>query len=518
MKKIVVILLCFAATVSAAGLRAQAPNPFPAKAPAGVTSQMDFEQMVWQLGITFPEMTGDLMAYYHEIILPKLVASGSDVRYEDRGDGRWRWGAGTSSVATDYIHGIAPRRSPFGLSNNYIEAWEPGGDYFTGVQFYKPLALHDLTGVTPRNWPSRRAGILAEVQRIWGTIPAEAHKLKVAWQEEPAVTGVSEGYGYTQRTLTGTVGTSSYPDVRDVPVIRATLRLPVVEAGAKVPVIIHIGGNDIDPVLWRELAARGIGLLRFDCQALQPDNGAGLTSYLIGLVNRGAWRNPSDWGTIGAWSWGISRLIDRFEKSDDVDASKIGVTGHSRYGKAALVAMAYDTRIALGAPTASGSLGMVQSRRHWGQDLETSIFEREYHWLAGNFMLYGSVHPSSTDGYMPRKVLDMPVDAESLVALCAPRPLFVGVGSLQASGGDTWVDPYGQYLACVAANPVYEMLGARGLVMNDSMDYRGTPVPMPVPGKEYTAGAIAFYRYDGSHAMAEMNYAPLARFAAGWLR
>lgn len=502
--------------VTATGAAAQ--NPFPATAPADVTNDMDRMQMLWQLGIEWP--VADMQADYLENIEPKLIALGSSVRYAQKPDKSWSWSEGTSSVAHDYPGRTNTQRAPGGDWNNYIQAWEPGGGYFTGEDFYKPLALHDMTGVTPANWPQRRATILEEVKKIWGTIPEKADDIEVEWSESEITTGRSAGHEYTQRTITGKIDTSDFPGLRNVPSIVATLRLPTSEKGNKAPVIVSVGGmfrGMVDSVLWQSFASRGMGLLLYNNTVLQPDNGAGLTSYLIGYVNRGKWRSTTDWGTLAAWSWGVSRLIDYFEGSDEVDATRIGITGHSRYGKAALVAMAYDRRIAFGAPTSSGSLGTKQARRHWGQDYEHSLGSGEYHWMAGNFMIYAGVDPSSKDGYMPRKVMCMPVDAESLIALCAPRPFFVGVGSMNAIMGDAWADPYGEYLVCVAASPVYEMLGKKGVVMNDRMAYKDKRVPMPTYNKSYIDGDIGFRMHSGGHSARE-HYSVIAEFAARYLK
>lgn len=501
--------------VTATGAAAQ--NPFPETAPADVTNDMDRRQMLWQLGIEWPVV--DMQADYLYNIEPKLVALGSDVRYAQKPDKSWSWSAGTSSVAYDYLGRTNTQRALGGDWNNYIQAWEPGGSYFTGEDFYKPLALHDMRGVTPANWPQRRAKIFEEVQKIWGTIPEEAADIEVAWSEGDVTTGTSAGYEYTQRTITGKIDTSDFPELRNVPAISALLRLPVSTKGSKAPVVIHVGmfRGMVDSILWRSFASKGIGILMYNNNALQPDNGAGLTNYLIGYVNRGKWRSTTDWGTLAAWSWGVSRLIDYLEGSSEVDAAKIGITGHSRYGKATLVAMAYDERIAWGAPTSSGSLGTKQARRHWGQDYEHSLGSGEYHWMAGHFMVYAGVDPSSTDGYMPRKVLGMPVDAESLIALCAPRPFFVGAGGMNAIMGDAWADPYGEYLVCVAASPVYEMLGGKGLIMKDYMAYKDKRVPMPTYNKAYTDGDIGFRMHNGGHSARE-HYPVIAEFAARYLK
>ncbi|MDR1121299.1 MAG: glycosyl hydrolase 115 family protein [Dysgonamonadaceae bacterium] len=462
-------------------------SPFPAFPPQdGMTTRLDHDQMMEQLGETYPTLP-----------------------------------SGNAPNQSPYN----TARSAFGLWTNYVQAWEPNGDYYTGAKFYKPLKLHDLTGLTAQTWPERRAAIFDEVQKIYGYIPKEASQLKIEWTVSEPVTvnqvfsrsGPVETIPFRQYQITGTIDVSGYPGVRNAPVLSGTLRIPAsIAEGTKVPVIIHYASafgrrlmmNDED--LWNTMAPDGIGVLYFNAGALQPDNGEGLTSYLIGFVNKGNWRKPADWGTLVAWSWGISRFIDFFEQNNSlVDAKRVAVTGHSRYGKATLVAMAYDTRIATAFPSSSGAMGVAPTRRHWGEDLENCVWDSEYHWLAGNAMRYAGVDESSTDGYMPRKVIHLPVDAESLVALCAPRPLFIGGGVSER--GEAWTDPYGQYLTAVAASPVYELLGKKGLIMNDLWNYNGQQIPMPITDKAYLSGDIGYRRHHEGHVAAP-NYPAFKEF------
>jgi hypothetical protein len=462
-------------------------SPFPAFPPSeGMTSRLDHDQMMEQLGITYPQ-------------LPPSDGAPNKSPY--------------NTV-----------RSAFGLWTNYVHTWEPEGDYYTGAKFYKPLKLHDLSGLTAAGWTARRAQIFDEVQKIYGYIPQEAAQLKIEWAvSEPVLVnqvfgrgGMTETIPFRQYQITGTIDVSGYPGVRNAPVISGTLRIPAsVPEGTKVPVVINYAfgfGRFVmgDEELWKTMAPDGIGVFYFNAGALQPDNGEGLTSYLIGLVNKGNWRKPTDWGALVAWSWGISRFIDFFEQHNAlVDVAKVAVTGHSRYGKATLVAMAYDTRIATAFPSSSGAMGVAPTRRHWGEDIENSTDNSAYHWLAGHALSYVGVDESSTDGYLPRKVINMPVDAESLVALCAPRPLFIGGGVSEQ--GEAWTDPYGQYLTAAAASPVYELLGKKGLVMDDFTDYNGRKIPMPVTDKAYLSGDIGYRRHHEGHVAAP-NYPAFKEF------
>jgi hypothetical protein len=217
---------------------------------------------------------------------------------------------------------------------------------------------------------------------------------------------------------------------------------------------------------------------------LQPDNGAGLTSYLIGLVNQGNWRQPTDWGSLAAIGWGVGRIIDYFETDDAVDATKVGLARHSRWGKATMVSMAYEQRIAIAYPSCGGALGASMIRRHWGQNLENLSWEREYHWIAGSAFEW--MGPVNEGEYKPRKVQDLNVDAHSLLALSAPRPVFLNGGAT-----DTWSDAYGTYLAGEAAQPVYELLGKTGVVMNDDK---------PIPDVAYLEGDIGYRVHEGGHS------------------
>ncbi len=170
---------------------------------------------------------------------------------------------------------------------------------------------------------------------------------------------------------------------------------------------------------------------------------------MIGLVNKGQARKLDDWGALRAWAWGASRALDYFETDKSVDAKQVGIEGHSRYGKAALVAMAYDPRFAIAYISSSGEGGAKLFRRNFGEQIGNVAGTGEYHWMAGNFLKYAG----------PLTENDLPVDAHELIALCAPRPVFIGAG---ATNGDGWVDAKGMFLAAVGAGPVYKLLGKKG--------------------------------------------------------
>jgi hypothetical protein len=459
-------LIMFFSTFMVYGI---AYTQFPDFPPDNVTYTQDRDQMLWQLGITFPSLPSKLS--------DPNAPEGAYPSDESNPEGNWR-DAENNTIT----------RSGHGLWNNYDDysaGFFPGPDS-ARVGTYTPIDLlqmkdsNYIISTIDEWWNIRRPEILKDVrEQVWGTIPHDSILPLVTWSVLTTTWG-SGSSAYIQKEITGTIDISRYPYVRDVPRISATLRTPAIAADS-VPVMIVIGfGLD---TYWNYCQPQGWGVCIFNPVTLQPDNGSGLTSYLIGLCNRGNWRKPLDWGSLAAWSWGICRLVDYFETDSTVDATKIGVTGHSRYGKAALVAMAYDQRLFIAFPSDAGSLGTKMNRRHWGQDLENSGWDREYHWMAGNFFKW--MGPLYDTSYLPRKVELMPVDAHSLLSLCAPRPVFINSGNQS-----TWADPYGMYLTTVATTPVYELLGKQGIIMNDTR---------PQLDVGYISGDLAYRYHIGGH-------------------
>jgi len=163
-----------------------------------------------------------------------------------------------------------------------------------------------------------------------------------------------------------------------------------------------------------------------------------------------------------------------------VDARHVAVAGHSRFGKTAIVAMAYDRRFAAAYVNSSGAGGAALARHRYGEQLENIAAQGEYHWVAGNYLKYaGTLTPA-----------DMPVDSHELIALCAPRPVFLGGGTV--AGGDGWADVPSTFLAESAASPVYVLLGAKGL---------GAASPPPV-GTALVSGDLGFRQHPGGHTAA----------------
>ena len=234
----------------------------------------------------------------------------------------------------------------------------------------------------------------------------------------------------------------------------------------------------------------GWGFAMLNPASVQADNGAGLTRGIIGLTNRGQPRKPDDWGALRAWAWGASRGLDYLETDAAVDAKRVGIEGVSRYGKAALVAMAFEPRFAMALVGSSGEGGAKLHRRNFGEAVENLTGSGEYHWMAGNFLKYGAEESS----FGSKNAGDIPVDAHELIALCAPRLTFISYG-IPEKGDAKWLDQRGSFMAAVAAGPVFRLLGAKDLGTSD--DYLNEKMPEVNVG--LLDGHLAWRQHDGGH-------------------
>jgi hypothetical protein len=346
-----------------------------------------------------------------------------------------------------------------------------------------PLVFNDGTRVTsPQQWEKRRAEITETFDReIYGRLPV--HIPTVTWKVVAVKDTMDGDFKVKIKQLEGVVDHTSHPGTEVV--IQLTLGTPV-NILTPVPVIMEFGfdwggrfgrqpvGNELT---WKQqLLQQGWGYAILNPVSIQSDNGAGLREGIIGLTNKGAHRKPDDWGALRAWAWGASKAVDYFETDKDVDAKRIGIEGLSRYGKAALVAMAYEPRIAIGFIGSSGAGGAKLLHRVFGEQVENLASSAEYHWFAGNFIKYAG----------PLTQEDLPVDAHHLVALCAPRPVFISSGSASVEG--QWVDAKGMFLGGAMAGPVYELLGKKSMRT------------MLFPDQETLLdGDVAFRQHEGGH-------------------
>jgi lysophospholipase L1-like esterase len=366
---------------------------------------------------------------------------------------------------------------------------------------------------TPQLWATRRAEIVELFDReVFGRVPRNVPK--VTWTVTATDTGTIAGHRVIGKQLTGHVDNSGYPLISvDIP---ATLVVPA-DAKTRVPVMIMFRPGTLDQALGRpapppppgrpaftfpppppgsdasatdQLIADGWGFVFLNPTSVQADNGAGLTKGIIGLTNKGQPRKPDDWGALRAWGWGASRTLDYLQTDRAVNASEVGIEGVSRYGKAALVTMAFDQRFAAVLIGSSGEGGAKLHRRNWGEAVESLTGSGEYHWMAGNFLKYGA----SDATFGSKNAGDIPVDAHELIALCAPRLTFVSYG-VPEKGDAKWLDHQGSYMAAVAAQPVFRLLGAKDLGVSD--DY--TKEKMPPVNVALLDGQLAWRQHDGGH-------------------
>jgi hypothetical protein len=365
-----------------------------------------------------------------------------------------------------------------------------------------PLVLKDGTKVTTAEvwWKKRRPEIVEDFDReIYGRVPASTPKVK--WEVTATDKQTVGSVPVVTKRLVGRVDNSSYPLISVE--IQLTLTTPA-EAKGPVPVIMEFGfggrgfgtplGGRGGPTWQEQVVSKGWGYALIVPNSIQADNGAGLTKGIIGLCNKGQPRKVDDWGALRAWAWGASRALDYFETDKAVDAKKVGIEGLSRYGKAAIVTQAYDERFAIGFIGSSGEGGVKLHRRNYGELVENVASSGEYHWMAGNFLKYAG----------PLKWDEMPVDSHELVALCAPRPVFIGAGTREA--GDGWVDAKGMFLAAVGAGPVYKLLGKKDLGTEE----------FPAVETALIDGEAAFRQHSGGHTNGP-NWATFLKFADRYL-
>ncbi|HEX7859725.1 MAG TPA: acetylxylan esterase [Verrucomicrobiae bacterium] len=359
-------------------------------------------------------------------------------------------------------------------------------------------------------WNKRRPEIVEEFEReVYGRVPKDIPT--VTWTVLSNITnGLVGEIAANGKQLVGRVDNSAYPQINVE--IRATLVTPAAAtnsvpvlmmfggffggtgmprpAGTPAPTNREFGGSFRDPPSQQQLLAAGWGYCTVVPSSIQADNGAGLTKGIIGLVNKGQPRKPDDWGALRAWAWGASRALDYLEKDSSVNAKQVGIEGVSRYGKAALVTMAFDQRFAVALVGSSGEGGAKLHRRNFGEAVENLAGSGQYHWMCGNFLKYGTAESK----FGSKNASDIPVDAHQLIALCAPRPVFVSYG-IPERGDALWLDQQGSYMATVAAQPAYRLLGARDL--GEKEDYRTAKMPPVNTG--LLEGALAWRQHDGGH-------------------
>ncbi|KPL22484.1 MAG: hypothetical protein AMJ75_08000 [Phycisphaerae bacterium SM1_79] len=335
----------------------------------------------------------------------------------------------------------------------------------------------------------RRPELLKYIEtEYYGRIPATAPK--VIWEVVSTDPNALEGKAIMKK-LAGHMGSP------DGPAIDVTLYTP---AGAEepVPVLTHLtfnfpgfggrgrrGMRDMNgppmPGSPAHLISRGYGHAAINYSSIETDREGQPNVNLarkLALAPGQEAPAPDEWGTIAAWAWGISRLMDYYETDPSVDAKRIAITGTSRLGKTVLWAGANDRRIALVIACCGGEGGAALARRNYGETIAHLVTPSRYPYqFAGNYQKFAA-NPSTSA-----------VDTHCLVALIAPRPILLSTGVR-----DKWSDPYGEFLAAVAATPAFKLLGKQGI---DSNKYSNVG--------EMVGNELSFLMTNGGHGSADWD-------------
>jgi hypothetical protein len=361
-----------------------------------------------------------------------------------------------------------------------------------------PPLFENAADRTPPGWAKRRAELMRLVEDNWvGRIPEVVQRFRVVWRKEQ----VGED---AKSTTEQWIGQVTAPDGRSGPTIDAKVTFPIrnvqvpalifytyVWPGGRVPNFAAAGPPPPDPVA--QALRHGFAYVEYRPQMLQSDNGATMKDGVIGLAR---WpRAKTDWGALRAWAWGASQLREELARDPRIDGQRISLTGHSRFGKGVLVAAAFDPAFADAHVSSSGAGGAKRMRRDFGERWENLVGSGEFHWFTPSAMFYAQQGHS---------IAELPIDAHSLIALRAPRPLFVTSG--RADKGDSWVDPRGMWLATQAAEPAWQAFGAAA-----------PSGEMPQAEDSAQAGyALAWYQHGQGHVpwpAYEQFYAHEAKFA-----
>lgn len=385
------------------------------------------------------------------------------------------------------------------------------------------LTLADGQKVTNAEdwWKKRRPEIVELFEReVVGRVPDNVPK--VTWEVKETREITAGGEQAIEQHVIGTVDNSACPEIEVR--ISMSLTLPKTSDGP-VPVLMYFGMTPFErspsgrgfgggfrgpsgPSKADRLIKAGWGYAVLNPTSFQDDaggwrpgpflaqapteepKGAGLTRGIIGLTNLGQPRKPEQWGTLRAWAWGAARGLDYLETVPGVNAKRVAIDGVSRFGKAALVTLAFEERFAAGLIASAGEGGTSLFRRNFGESVENLTGSGEYHWVAGNFLKYGA----EESGFGRRDSGDLPVDAHELIALCAPRLTFISYG-VPEKGDALWLDQRGSFMATIAAQPVFRLVGAKDLGRSD--DYMNEL--MPAVNEGLLTGHLAWRQHDGGH-------------------
>jgi hypothetical protein len=246
----------------------------------------------------------------------------------------------------------------------------------------------------------------------------------------------------------------------------------------------HTRGLQASRWVVEEIIARGYGLATAYYGDLEPDHPEGYKTGIRMQLSKNLKIQPNEWGAIGAWAWGMSRMLDYLETEPAVNAKKVALQGHSRIGKAALWAGVNDTRFAMVISNESGEGGAALARRWYGETVArlNSAFP---HWFCPNYKKFDN------------KPNQMPVDQHQLLALVAPRPLYVA-----SAQEDQWSDPKGEFLSAQVITPVYALFGKQGIAAAE------------MPGLNQPVGeTVRYHNRSGKHDVTLYDWQQYLSFA-----